>query len=1055
MSSIALAQIVSLRNGLDPILAQLEAVLSNAYLQSLPIVGTQLASAAAGGQQALNDYKTLETGVAAALDALSDPGGYAAGQITDAINAAIAKAGFAGAAAVTVSPTGTLTVQLSETNSATYVQPLGLDLGLPNLSVSASGSANATIGYALNLTASVDGSGTFAVAPAATPALQVTLDATAPTLSGDANVAALKFTAADTGSALHGTFSVDTAGTATFTGDASLALHLTSDLGSAALPSISADLDGKWHFASSTIDPANPAAFGDAPTIMFNNVSYDVGTFFDDTLKPILDKIAPVLAPIHNALAVFNTDLTFLKALFGPAWHTLDVAGGTDAAGNDTGDGKLTLLDLLKIGLKISGHDQNVSSLANFLTTLDHIVQIAAYLDGLSLGPASYNLGSFQILGDARQLGFKAADAAIGVLAPGQNLTTVLQGLGGAYAAMAPGSTQTVSAQLQTVLSDPSFGFPILNPANAFKLLLGATTDLVTVSPPTVSLNLGSVDAAGNPTSNVGPLFSIPVFPGVTVDGKAALQASFGLGFGYDSTGIQQFTAGGFSDPSKLLDGLFISNPATGPVLRVAGDVGLYVDVGTPTFGIAGGGDIGGDISFTLPGSGRAYLGPYIGTLLSDPLAAFNATGKITAGASIGLQAADVTLFGFNTPRITLASYNHIATPPVGPVPVVVQSTAITAIDNDTTVTTGRETPGHAIRVTVTFSGAIALPPSGGPVLQLNDNGTATIDTMLSKAAGANTLVFDYAVSLNDITLKTLAIKGVTGSLSDTGGQPVDLSGLANTEFPGLDIDTSEPREFMAPVGDFDVQANFNRAFVAVSVSGQDLTLYGNAIVDGGSTANFHQTSAELATLKVQAGGTLAAQRGILSVHGGLDDSFNYGTISVGGGADLRLTSTLHNVGTVALGDVAGTPTVNFLLDVNTLSGGGTILLSDSTANLIAGGPTAGTTSSLPKLINVDNTISGAGTIGGYAPDGSTGLDLVNQASIIGTGTNQLRLLATTTNTGLLSGTGPGGLLIQTRSTTRAARSRPPAAASPRSATRPTSPAARSARPAASTAHAF
>ena len=1014
MTDITYAQIVALRNGLDPVLSSLQAVLTNAFLQSLPIVGTKLADTAKT-EVALQQYLALETGIVKALDALNDPAGYAAAALTNSINGAITRAGFSGNAVVVVSPDGRLSVQLMESASMSYSQPLGANFGIPNLSVQTSGTAGATIGYSVDLGATVDASNGFSLVQSTAPALDVSLALSAPSFTTDAAVGPIEFRATDNGTSLSGDFKLDTAGKATFTGDATLGLHLKSDLGSGALPSISADLAGTWQFDAAAINPADPADFGSRPTIGFNNVTYDLGSFFDTFLKPVLDKIAPVLAPIHTALAVFNTDLTFIKGLFGPAWHALDVAGGTDAAGNDTGDGRITLLDFLKAGLTLAGHPQNVGTIQSFLNTLDKVVDLAAYLDNVQLGPASYNLGSFNIGGDLRQQGFNAANAAIHVLAPGQDITSVLKSLGGAYAAQAPGSTQATSDKLIGVLNDPTFAFPILTPTNAFALLLGGATDLFDFTPPAVGINLGSIAANGAPTNSVGPIATIPIFPGIELDVNAALDASLALGFGYDTKGLTDYSNGGYSDPGKLLDGLFISNPANGqPVLRVAGDVSLALNFGVPGTNVGGGGDIGGDVEFSLPGTGKAYLGPFLGSLASDPLSALDATGKITAGFDAGVNIAGINVYTYNSPRLTLASFNHQVTPQAGPATTVVTGVAVSAIDDDTAVTTGIETPGHVIRFTLTFSNAVVLDPNTTTLtLHLNDNGATTISTKLTKAAGSNQVVFEYRVLPSETTIKLLGIQSVSGTVKDINGNAVDASAAVNATFGGLGIDTSAPREFTAPTGDFNAQSSFNRAFVAVSAGGQDLLLYGNAIVDSGSTATFHQDSADVTTLVVQPGGALDMQRGVLRINGGLTESENRGTITVEA-AQLSLKGNLTNYGILALGAAAGTPTFTVLQDTNTLSGGGKVLLSDSDANLIGGGPAVGNASGLPVLVNADNTISGAGTIGGYAANGSSGLDLVNKSLIAGTGTHQLRLLATTTNLGTLSGTGTGGLAILT-----------------------------------------
>jgi hypothetical protein len=86
-----------------------------------------------------------------------------------------------------------------------------------------------------------------------------------------------------------------------------------------------------------------------------------------------------------------------------------------------------------------------------------------------------------------------------------------------------------------------------------------------------------------------------------------------------------------------------------------------------------------------------------------------------------------------------------------------------------------------------------------------------------------------------------------------------------------------------------------------------------------------------------------------------------------------------------------------------TLEGHGQVILSDSSENFIFG------TVSDVTLTNVDNTISGAGHLG------SGIMVLVNEGTIIATGTNALEIDTGTnaiTNTGTLEATGTGGLVV-------------------------------------------
>ena len=86
-----------------------------------------------------------------------------------------------------------------------------------------------------------------------------------------------------------------------------------------------------------------------------------------------------------------------------------------------------------------------------------------------------------------------------------------------------------------------------------------------------------------------------------------------------------------------------------------------------------------------------------------------------------------------------------------------------------------------------------------------------------------------------------------------------------------------------------------------------------------------------------------------------------------------------------------------------TLQGGGHLVLTDDANSLIIGG------SAVATFVNVDNTISGAGQLGGGL------MTLANSGTIIADGTHVLEINTGATaisNSGLLEATGGGGLVI-------------------------------------------
>lgn len=121
------------------------------------------------------------------------------------------------------------------------------------------------------------------------------------------------------------------------------------------------------------------------------------------------------------------------------------------------------------------------------------------------------------------------------------------------------------------------------------------------------------------------------------------------------------------------------------------------------------------------------------------------------------------------------------------------------------------------------------------------------------------------------------------------------------------------------------------------------------------------------------------AQPTVFKARAGSGTGVEAGTITIGDFARFAVGGNLDNTGTIALASTFNEPphdgaaTLVIKRDT-TLTGGGTVTLSGRMGDVIGG---RGTT-----LVNVDNTISGAGEIGapsGYS--GRPGLNLVNEAA--------------------------------------------------------------------------
>lgn len=182
-----------------------------------------------------------------------------------------------------------------------------------------------------------------------------------------------------------------------------------------------------------------------------------------------------------------------------------------------------------------------------------------------------------------------------------------------------------------------------------------------------------------------------------------------------------------------------------------------------------------------------------------------------------------------------------------------------------------------------------------------------------------------------------------------------------------------------------------------LNYAGQWTQSAGSVAVAAGSTLTFTGNGDSFS-------GTLGGAGKIAFVGG--SDTLSGATVSAAGvsitGAAVTLSGAISNASAISV----ATPSMTVSAAGATLSGGGSLTLTDTNTNQITGATGAAT------LTNVNNTISGAGALGGGL------MTLVNQAAgvINASGTNALIIDTggnTLTNAGQIIASGAGGLTIQ------------------------------------------
>ena len=295
---------------------------------------------------------------------------------------------------------------------------------------------------------------------------------------------------------------------------------------------------------------------------------------------------------------------------------------------------------------------------------------------------------------------------------------------------------------------------------------------------------------------------------------------------------------------------------------------------------------------------------------------------------------------------------------------------------------------GSGTNVTLSGGGQIILSDNADNLIEGTNNPTLTNVNNTISGAGSIVSVDGTGLTLINEQGGIINATGTINQLIISPSEVVQNSGtLEDTGSAGLLISQT-------------TVDNAATGIILAAGAGSHVDLQG-ATISGG-------------TLETTGGGvidTLSAQAANL-LDGTSTTLNNTGNVVVNNGTNLFLQGVINNTGTISVnGTTSGTAIMMQGASTNVmLEGSGQIILSDDANNLIEGTNNA-------TLTNVDNTISGAGTINGTVAN--AGLTVVNEnfGVIDATGTNPLIITANVTgvtNTGTLEATGPGGLALRT-----------------------------------------
>jgi Ca2+-binding RTX toxin-like protein len=644
--TITAAQLQSLSDGIDQVMTALQARIEAEVLaETLPLIGDTLEDASKLGKAGLSATLDLSAALTSVLNTLSQAASQTATTVETELNAALSSLGYVGSA-ISVTIDGDEVRIALDTASAVeaFVQELAPDLGLGQLGAVAKGVADVATAFSYALDFATDANGFFVDTSAATD-IGVEITVSGPSFSDTLTLAGQEFVAADVGSTFTGSIGIDlqatgdrmgAAATATLeaqlNGQASLGFELdvagTGDF----TPPIGSVLVTDWTFDNALIDPSDTNIdFGDLPEVRFSDVAIDLGTFMEDVAGPLLEKIDDLLEPVRPILNVLDASIKLLEDF-----------PGLNGLLDTTGDGRVTLLDLVKMALPsidftafetVVELARDVADWAEFLTSTG-FAEGELILGEFDLGSADIRLPDFDLT--------KVAGQFAGLADNLDSVLTTLTGTGWGTVDVSSGDTGL--DVLMSMLDDPIFGLPVLqDPSEWMNLLLGQAADLVTLDLPVIEIGTGQIT-----------FFKFPIFLGIFVEAAGEAAAQINLDFGFDTRGL-------ITDGLEPIDGLYIVDDPDDAEITLLSSVYLGVEFNAVVASISGGGDVEGVIDLDLKdiGSveGKLYWDEFSAAFTANPFGIFDASGSITAGFSAVIDSVFGEIWRWDSPRITLGNF--------------------------------------------------------------------------------------------------------------------------------------------------------------------------------------------------------------------------------------------------------------------------------------------------------------------------------------------------------------------------------------------------------------
>ena len=556
-----------------------------------------------------------------------------------------------------------------------------------------------------------------------------------------------------------------------FNASASVNLDLSTNFSdaqgnpSSALPQLRTIFRLDWPFSATT----TAGITSSSPSITFDQVQINLGTFLENFAGEVLGTVKHVLAPIQPVIDVLTSPIPVISKLVGHNVNLIELAGLFGQ--NDTANFLQAVVDLNSLinNIPPPGTDSNV------------------WID----------LGSFTIDGSAAKDPARSSTLTPKTVSPAtlaQITAEVNQNGGRAGQAFESGVTNLNSVQ------GGGISFPILsNPLEAFQVLLGndgaTPPSLFELTLPTLNLGLKYTQS-----------FPVPGLPFLAAQLSGQVGATFSFAFGFDTKGLSEYK----SEPENqknvltIFDGFYIVDPPTAnQVVLTAGiAASAVIDAYFVTGGLTGG--LFATVNFHLHNDSddpRLRFDQFGSQLLIDPLGIFDVSGDFKARLFAFVEVyyffgsyrkefdlASVTLLSFNTnPQAGLARDVTTVTASSSPA-VNGQQVTFTATVRPTSTSTSAPVPAGSVQffdaTTNTNLGTATLSASGVASLSVSNlrPGNHVIQA-------SYTSTNSYRSSKNTLTDVVTAASTTTtvgaGPANPVYGQPQTVTATVAAAAPG------------------------------------------------------------------------------------------------------------------------------------------------------------------------------------------------------------------------------------------------------------------------------